>query len=220
MRILLAYIIFGAVLNANCQQIQLIELNIGGSFAKQDWQYYQPNIATNYEPVTGGLYGLGLHFSVNKYFSVSPYIGFIQKGFKVILPTGNTPGSYGTESVAVRFNYGTAELRCNFGISLKSFRPFVFVGPRIDYLFNVKSTNDRYNLQPLVKDMNNPLYGLTGGLGFVLKGKRFGVSLTGAYLYDFDNFLNLEPSQSRAGIKAKNSAYTMSLGILYFIRRA
>jgi hypothetical protein len=119
----------------------------------------------------------------------------------------------------VRFNYGTAELRCNFGISLKSFRPFVFAGPRIDYLFNIKSTNDRYNLQPLVEDMHNPLYGLSGGLGLALKGKRFGISLTGAYLYDFNYFRDIEPYQSSPGVRAKNSAYTISLGILYFIRR-
>jgi len=141
---------------------------------------------TDYEKIYAG-FGrkslIGFYNQVNfeyyetKNISLVTGLGFYQKGAYDEIP-GNT---YNIEN-HWDLNYLTFDTKFKFRYQLKNMIPFVFLGPRIDYLLNHGSNYNSYNSQTKLNKIN---YGIRYGVGLHFEKKNI---ITGFSFQNNSNF--------------------------------
>jgi hypothetical protein len=111
----------------------------------------------------------GIEYWDHKYYNLSSNAGFIQKGGK---DTAFYWSQYGIQdSIApyrFRFNYLTFNTGFVFKVPLKqSITPYLFAGPRIDYLVSYREINNwgEIKMWDSLNDLNHVIFGLITGVG-------------------------------------------------------
>ncbi len=115
---------------------------IGPSFSKLSWN----NSMINKDPFNKGIVGVDAMAGVNylnfKYFCLSSNIEFIQKGgSQKVTMTNELGDSIATTEETERLNYLGVNTTFDLKIPIKDvIEPFIFVGPRLDYLIKYGSS--------------------------------------------------------------------------------
>ena len=168
---------------------QTIFLKFGPSYSKIT--YKSPIIIVNPEKTSKetGIIGFNVLAGVNylnfKYFNLSSGIGFIQKGGEEDFWTADLDPSL--HNSIFRLNFFTINTTFNLKIPIKEFiEPYIFFGPRLDYLFSYSDGKDRFIYElNYNKKLNSIIYGILFGGGINFKVKRFILGL------NFDYYFNL-----------------------------
>ena len=163
---------------------QTIFLKFGPSFSKLTWS----ETTNNTKPDEKGIIGFNVIGGVNylnfKYFNLSSGIGFIRKGgIEHWFISGNDP-TYRTDTA--KLNFLTINTTFNLKVPIiKIIEPFIFVGPRLDYLFSYSENEVFIKDYDDAKKLNKVIYGILLGGGINFRVKRFQLGI------DFDYYLNI-----------------------------
>ena len=160
---------------------QTIFFKIGTSFSKLTWY----NSMIGKKPFNKGIVGLNAMAGVNylnyKYFYLSSNVGFIQKGgSQNVIITDNVGDSIGTTKETEKLNYLTINTTFNLKIPIKKvIEPYLFAGPRLDYLITYKENFGLLKQFDDIGKLNKFSYGLLlgGGVNCNIKKFRFGIAL-------------------------------------------
>ena len=164
---------------------QIIFLKLGPAVSKIYEQNTDDYISGHGENIIGFTAMAGVNYLNFKYFNLSTGIGYIQKGGTVTQPIyGNDPTWH---KETARLNFLTINTTVNLKIPIiKLIEPYIFVGPRLDYLFSYSEKNGHiFRDFDNDKKLNKVIYGilLGGGINFKVKRFQFG--------FGFDYYYNL-----------------------------
>jgi len=195
---------------------QTIYLKIGPSFSKLTWN----NTMIDENPFQKGIVGynaiVGINYLNFKYFNISSNLGFIQKGGnQTITYTDDLGDSIGTGEEIERLNFITINTTINFKILIKDFvEPYIFVGPRLDYLLSYKENIVFLEQFDDVGKLNKFIYGLSLGCGITFNVKKFRLGAAFDYYLNFIKQVNYE---SATGITNQlyDNTYTINALIGY-----
>ena len=197
------------------QIIKSIGIKSGLTFANQDWTYSPINFPQDKHYKTGLYEALTLEFFNHKHFSLVTDLSFNQKGYKetVLERTVDQPEGTGQYiTINSTFNFITLCPMLKYRVDIKSFSPYIFAGPRIDYYTSYSSYA---NFSLTEKDFTKPIFGLTSGVGIEYKKNKIGIMIEGQYLSDFSHFYkNTVPNG--VSLTIDNKAFAVSLGIKYY----
>lgn len=211
---LLAIFIFH---NTNAQIIKDIGVKSGISLSSQNWIYNGTDIELKRDYRTGLNFAVNLEWFDNDYFTLITDIGYIQKGFKeeIMMTTPDNPDSGPLKTFDTRFDYLFFSPQLKVRKEINRIIPYVFVGPRIDYQL---SYNSDFNLAVIENDFEDIIFGLNYGLGieYMLNGLGLNVEFTN--FYDFTDVMNIEPAEDNPGLKINNNAFTINIGIKYYLK--
>ncbi len=199
------------------QLVKSISLNSGMVWSTQKFDYKDINYDLPNEYLTGFHIGFAVEFLQHEYFSILTEIGYTQKGFKleVDITTPDFPeGGLGTKVLKYRFSYvylsPMFKVRKEFG----GFIPYVFIGPRLDYL--LEHPTDEFS-EESAKYFNDFIFGMTYGLGLEYLFGSFGVGLIFQNQYDFTLAYHHELEEGYdSGVDIKNNAFIVDLGVKYY----
>ena len=195
---------------------QTIYLKIGPSFSKLTWN----NTMIDENPFQKGIVGydaiVGINYLNFKYFNISSNLGFIQKGGnQTVTYTDDLGDSIGTGEEIERLNFITINTTINFKILIKDFvEPYIFVGPRLDYLLSYKENIVFLEQFDDVGKLNKFIYGLSLGCGITFNVKKFRLGAAFDYYLNFIKQVNYE---SATGITNQlyDNTYTINALIGY-----
>ena len=171
------------------QIINSIGFKSGVTLSDQNWQhsevtfeYYFNTHASNYSAITVGFFN-------NVYWELTADLGIYQSSSKTeynkynydvtklgtpVIPSGaNVNIGFFTFSPAIKFKK-----------QIKSFTPYVFIGPRIDYYYSgISSSNANVFKDEFTK---KPIWGFNIGEGVSYKIKDISLSLEYQFLYSYN----------------------------------
>lgn len=202
----------------NAQILRDIGIKTGTSISKQNWTYNSINVEQNKDYRTGLNFALNLEWFNNDYVTLMTDIGYIQKGTKeeIMSTTIDNPESKSSKTFDTRFDYLYFSPQLKIRKEFNKLTPYVFVGPRIDYYLSSKSDFDLSVVEKYFKEI---MFGLNYGIGIAYRIKGIGLSLEFTNFYDFTDIMNTQPTQNNAGLKIKNNAFTIDLGINYYFKQ-
>jgi len=162
---------------------QTIFLKFGPAFSKLSYtsttcQVSQQESIIGYDAIAGINY---LNF---KYFHLSSGFGFIQKGGIENYEIFQNDPRWVTETA--RLNFLTINTTFNLKVPiLQIIEPYIFVGPRLDYLISYSENDHLLKDFNYFKVLNKVIYGIITGGGINFKVKSFQLGLV------FDYYLNV-----------------------------
>lgn len=179
-----------------------IEVKPGISLTKQYFKgdSEQKNKDNTYYP---GLYvGVNVEFLQHKWMSILAEGGFTMKSYT----------SGGEQSLDYVYLSPMFKARKEFG----SFIPYVFVGPRIDFLLRTKAEREYGSKEYL----NKSIFGLIYGLGLEYNFWPFGIVVGFHQQYDFTNITtHVDTDGNETGLK--QNTFVINLGLkAYFGNKA
>ena len=178
---------------ADAQLVRSAGFKIGTSAASQHWNY--PTIGQSLDANT--LWGIDVGAFVEWFtfpvFSLTTEGHYIQKGFRVSLPTTNSqsPDGNGTFiTLSQRVPYFSLPVLAKFRLDIASSCFYALAGPRVDFLLGYRDEG----FGNVIKDFRSTEFGLTLGLGFeaiafdrfmIGAEYRFSPTLQDSYSTDF-----------------------------------
>jgi Outer membrane protein beta-barrel domain len=206
--LLFSLILLGTTING-----QTIYLKIGPSFSKLSWN----NSIINEDPFNKGIIGFdaiaGINYLNFKYFNLSSNVGFIQKGGSESLTlTGALGDSLITVKETEKLNFVTINTTLNLKIPVKKIlEPYIFVGPRLDYLISYKENIAFIKQFDDAGKLNKFSYGLLlgGGINFNVKKIRLGITLD--YYLNMNKLVN---DEAKTGVTNKLYDNTFAINAL------
>ena len=202
----------------NAQILRDVGIKTGISISKQNWTYNSIDKVLKKDYRIGLNIALNFEWFNNDYVTLITDIGYIQKGFKeeIMMTTVDNPESGPLKTFDTRFDYMYFSPQLKIRKEFNDFIPYVFAGPRIDYQLFYKSD---FELSVIEKDFEKIIFGLNYGLGIAYRIKGIGISLEFTNFYDFTNIMNTQPTQNTTGLKIRNNAFTINLGIHYYLKQ-
>jgi len=212
-------ILFSIGFNVEGQFVKSIGIKIGTTLANQTWQNkFSSNILL--KDYADGTFGaLNVEFLKGNNFTIITEVQYTQKGCREGLPQVkiNLPKGYSTyRAFDTRFNYISSSVLLKARFENRTWIPYCFLGPRLDYLLSYTSD---YDFKTLEKYMNEKIWGLDYGFGLEYKMGIGGVSAEFRHHYDFDNMLDVPYSDNYSGLEVKNNAYIFNIGIKYYFKK-
>jgi hypothetical protein len=170
-------------------QGQTLNLQVGPSFSKLFFKLSWGDRCFLDSNVTGFNSTMGIDYWDHKYFNLSSNVGFVQKGGKDCYSYYSPAGELDSiKPFRVRLNYLTLNTSFVLKIPIKdAFSPFIFAGPRIDYLI---SYEDRASvIEHIINsiDFDNLYFGLLTGAGVSYKIDKFTLGLVFNYYVNLYN---------------------------------
>lgn len=201
----------------NAQIIKEIGIKTGASVSKQNWTYKSINVEQDKDYRTGLNVALNLEWFNSDYVTLLSEIGYIQKGTKekIMSSSVGDPATPLSKTFETRFDYLYFSPQLKIRKDFNKLTPYVFVGPRIDYYLSSKSD---FDLSVVEKQFKEIMYGLNYGVGIAYRIKQISLGLEFANFYDFTDVMNTQPTQNNTGLKIKNNAFTINLGINYYFK--
>ena len=200
---------------AQAQFVKSIGLIGGAVWAKQDWNYKNVNgdEKTLYHARMHA--GLGLELFQHPWLSMLAETGISQKGYaiEVQLSTAGQPEGTGEYKIfRSTFNYAYLNLLLKVRKAFGPVTPFIFGGPRLDYMLSYDSD---LSLEVIEEEMSDALFGLSYGLGIEYGFGRIGLAAIFTHQYDFSYVYDKEPETF--GLEnIRNKAFFLDLGIKYY----
>ncbi len=216
-KIFIATVFIFTLIFGHSQNTNSIGIKSGLTFATQDWKYNY-NIKQDIRYKTGLFEALTFDFFNGKHFSLITDLSYTQKGFKeiVLLVNPNNPEVIlGYSTINTRFDFITLSPMLKFRMDYKSFSPYIIVGPRVDYYISYNSVID---FSAIVNKFNNPVFGLTTGIGVEYKKNKIGIIIEGQYLSDF-TYLYQMINLNSILTSIENKAYVLTLGVRYYFKK-
>lgn len=187
---------------------QNIQLALGPSYSKLDWQfkYHNGELEDFYLASTFGLAAnINFEYLEKKWFSITSNLGYFQSGGQIashevhqnwLIPV--------TKNSASNFSIGTS---FNFIPLNNQLQLMIGIGPRIDYLIPAKNSA----MDVLEEDLNKIQLGLTGSLAVFYKFEKAKIGLSSSYLNRLTKLIDREPTtpgnwweSQKLGVKAKD----------------
>ena len=202
----------------NAQILRDVGIKTGISISKQNWASNSIDKVLMKDYRTGLNFSLNLEWFNNDFVTLITDIGYIQKGFneEIMMTTPDNPESGPLKTFDTRFDYMFFSPQLKIRKEFNDLIPYIFVGPRIDYQLSYKSD---FDLSVIEKDFEELIFGLNYGLGIAYRIKGIGISLEFTNLYDFTDVMNTQPAQNTTGLKITNNAFTINLGINYYLKQ-
>ncbi len=206
---------FLATLIAKGQVFENIGIKAGCSVANQKWAYSLLQTTTQKDDKLGIYCVLTTELFKRKYMSLFIETGYVQKGSQeeVEVTTNDHPegtGEYETFMTSINYLEFSPQLKVHYQI--KSFTPYLVVGPRLDYQVGFKS-----DIAPgMEKDLNKTIWGMTYGLGLEFRKNKFGILLEYQEHYNFSDVLDTRSETTNTGIRITGTAYVLSAGVKYY----
>lgn len=171
-----------------------IDVKPGISLSNQSW-YKDNNKQSSNNPYYAGLFvSVNLEFMQHKWMSILAEGGFTMKSYT----------SSGNNSLDYVYLSPLFKARMEFG----KFIPYLFLGPRIDFLLRTKVERESGSPEPL----NKYIYGLMYGIGLEYIFWPFGISLGFHQQNDFNNIADYINS---VGVEheLKQNTFVINLGL-------
>jgi hypothetical protein len=204
--LLACFIFISTALQA--QFIRSYGIKVGGSLAKQVWDY-----STNYSMEPDNRFGLNIggfvEFLDIPFLSVIAEADYAQKGMKLNIPTTgpDSPDIIGTTTLNNRIDYLSLFLLGKIRYNLVLFSPYLIVGPRAD----IELGKDiEKGFETTYKDFKKGNFGLTVGVGTELI-KVLPLSLLAEFRYNYD----LSNVYSNENVKIKNQSFDFLIGVFF-----
>lgn len=205
------FFITGFIFISTTLQAQFIRsygIKVGGSLAKQVWDY---SINSSMEP--DNRFGLNIggfvEFLDVPFLSVVAEADYTQKGMKLNLPTTgpDSPDIIGTTTLNNRIDYLSLFLLGKIRYNLVLFSPYLIAGPRAD----IELGRDiEKGFETSYKDFKKGNFGLTIGVGTELI-KVLPLSLLAEFRYNYD----LSNVYSNENVKVKNQSFDFLVGVFF-----
>ncbi|NOX48888.1 MAG: hypothetical protein GXO89_18160 [Chlorobi bacterium] len=200
-------ILIFVVLISEAQIFNSLEISTGLSMATQT-PAYKNNDRNQRETIRPGFNTmLRMTGRINKIFSFSSDIGYVQKGYRY--DVGNTIGI--TKTYDQLIHYITYSPQLKIGRRIGDFTPTVFLGPRIDYQIAYEG---KQKIDGMARYFRKSIFGMNAGLDFAYAFGELGISAL--FLYQFD-FTSLIPTNNNADLAYRNKALLMNIGLVYFL---
>ena len=171
---------------------QTLFLKAGPSFSNM---HYESSLVTA-DPFTKGFTGVNVIAGINylkiKYLNLSTGIGYIRKGgIASMTMVDNEGDSIGTTEITEKMNYLTVNTTVNLKVPIKDLlEPYIFAGPRLDYLVSWKETNSFLQFFDDEGALNKISWGLLLGGGINFHFSRFLVGASFDYYLDFNKMVD------------------------------
>ena len=201
------------------QIIKSIGIKSGMTYTTQDWVYQSINVQRDIKYKTGFYEAMTLELFNNKYLSLVTDLSYAQKGYKetaTFRNINNPAVIIGYLNYDTRFDFLSLSPMLKARTNIRSFSPYVMIGPRIDYCISYKSIND---FSSIVSGSNKPVYGLSSVVGVEFKKNKIGILAEGHYLLDFSHFYDTKPTGGITHITIDNKAYILTLGFKYYFNK-
>jgi len=168
------------------------------------------------QTVTGINVLVGIDYLNLKYFNLSSNIGFIQKRGKDSIQVATSNGEIeGKRLMKNQLNYLTINTTANLKLPIKDFViPYLFVGPRVDYLVSYKESADFIKQFDDWGKLNKLVYGVIAGVGLDFKIKRFFVGAVFNYYFNFNKIVD-DTSDNNVSNKIIDKAFAVNLKVGY-----
>jgi len=205
------FFITGFIFISTTLQAQFIRsygIKVGGSLAKQVWDY-----SINFSMESDNRFGLNIggfvEFLDVPFLSVVAEADYTQKGMKLNLPTTgpDSPDIIGTTTLNNRIDYLSLFLLGKIRYNLVLFSPYLIAGPRAD----IELGRDiEKGFETSYKDFKKGNFGLTIGVGTELI-KVLPLSLLAEFRYNYD----LSNVYSNENVKVKNQSFDFLVGVFF-----
>jgi hypothetical protein len=180
-------LIFLSLLFCNIVLGQTIFVKVGPVFSNLKWTNSLMDETPLNKRITSFDLLVGLKYLNLKFIDLKSSIGFIQKGGSGNVKLTTSQGdSIDSMTLKDRLNYLTINTTVNLKIKLLKFiEPYIFIGPRIDYLLSYKENFNTLKQFEDVNELNKFSYGFLygGGVNIYLNKILIGVS--------FDYYVNI-----------------------------
>lgn len=195
---------------------QTLKLQIGPSFSKLNWENSVVNETMYNKNVTGFNVLVGIDYLNLKYFNLSSNLGFIQKGGKDSIFVVAPPGEIEKKDLfKTKLNYLTVNTTANLRFPIKDFViPYLFAGPRIDYLISYKEDAVLFQQFDDWGILNKLIYGALTGIGIDFKINKFFVGAVFNYYFNFNKIVD-NTSEANVYNKIIDRTYTIDLKVGY-----
>ncbi len=200
------------------QILRNVGIKTGISISKQNWTDKSSEVTLDKDYRTGLNFALNLEWFNNEYITLITDIGYVQKGFKedIMMTSIDNPESGPLKTFKTRFDYLYFSPQLKIRKEFNNIIPYIFFGPGIDYQLSYKSD---FDMSAIEKDFEEIIFGLNYGLGITYRINKIGISLEFANLYDLTDIINTQPTQNSSGLKIKNNAFIIDLGINYYLKQ-
>ena len=211
-------IVLSITQKSNAQLLKDVGIKTGICFSNQDWTYKISDRTLEKDYRTSLNLALSLEWFDREIITLVTDVRYIQKGFqeKKIVREPRDPEHGHYKMFKTRFDYLTFSPQLKVRKEINKVIPYIYIGPRIDYYLSYKSD---FDLSRIENDFKKIIFGLNYGLGISYRIKDIGISLEYTHFYDFTNAIHTQTTANTTGIIIKNNAYTIDLGINYFLKQ-
>ncbi len=207
-----------SVLNFFSLGAQDLHLVTGPSFSLLNYTTSPSEGTAGTKTLTGFNAQVGVDYLKLKYFNLSSELGFIQKGGKFYIMEVTPEGEILSEAwFTDRLHFLTINTTANFKIPVKDFIiPYIFLGPRLDYLGWYHETAEFIKVFDDAKKLNRFIYGLSTGAGIKFKVKKFLLGVVFDYYLNFNDLVH--SVSSTEDVKLIDRTFTANVLIGYILR--
>jgi hypothetical protein len=180
---------------------QTLFLKLGPSFSRLSYSNAESDKASIKDFIVGYDAIVGVNYLNFKYFNLSSGIGLIQKGGNVdySVKAIDEGGSH-LQSTTSRLNFLTVNTTFNLGLPIKeTIKPYIFAGPRLDYLFSYDETSGFVSSFYHQNKVNKLIYGMLFGLGVNFSIKKIQLGAAADYYLNFNKLVNYTSASSYSG---------------------
>ena len=174
---------------ANSQIINSIGFKSGVTLSDQNWQYTKVTFAYNFNTHVSNYSTITVGFLDKKYWELTADLGIYQSSSKTAYNMDSYPVTQSIPQIIssdanVNIGFITFCPAIKFKKKIKSFTPYVFIGPRIDYYYSgVSNTNANVFKNDFTK---KPIWGFNVGEGVSYKINDISISLEYQFLYSYN----------------------------------
>ncbi len=194
-----------------------VGIKYGVSIASQDWRIkrWGSDIEKDYR--TGLYAGISSEILRKNFFSIGLDLSYIQKGSQdewELTDEFNPEGTGETETLVNRYDFLTFSPTVKFRLPRKNLAPYIFAGPRLDYLTGGESED--FFVRP-ESTKNSFILGASYGLGMVYKFEKLIFSIEVQHQPDLTPFIHSSATSNTSSFTVINQAYAATLGIKYIL---
>lgn len=192
---------------------QTLKIQAGPSFSNLDWNTDAISMSLYNETLIGYSFFVGLDYLNTKYFNLSSNLGILRKGGKQTIMLMSFVGPSIERSYYAQLDY----LSVNTLIDLKypitdKITPYLFFGPRLDYLVGF---SNEYDVLTVKDDLNGLNYGFVLGGGLKYDWSRFQIGIHADYYLNFNKIADWSAVIPDYGGTISDKTFTINLSLGY-----
>ncbi|HPS62844.1 MAG TPA: porin family protein [Bacteroidales bacterium] len=196
---------------------QNLHIQVGPTFSKLNLESSAPggNSLKFDKTVTGYTVQLGLDYLDLNYFNLSTGFGYLQKGGKDSVNTASPEMTLNPNGIAkIRLDYITLNTVANLKFPIKGLLvPYVFAGPRLDYLMNYEEDTRVFGFYDDYAKVNRLIYGVIAGGGINVKLMRLTFGLSFDYYFNFNKPVDCTLGGTAVKISERTFAVNAKVGL-------
>jgi Outer membrane protein beta-barrel domain len=199
--------------NVHAQPLSEWGFKAGITISNQRWDFSAPEIDRDLDKHVGLNLAIFGRITELNFLSIVGEFSYVQKGAtEEMTPTFVDTASHGYIELDPirfrnRFDYVSLSLYGKFGHSLWRFEPYIFVGPRIDFLLKARSETIP---KSIYKNFDNPNLDISLGLGTAIN-----INLPFKILIEFQYDPGVTNSYKNAYLSIKEYSYEIKLGAIF-----